>query len=110
MTQRYYTIEFKLKAVKAYLDNKGEQNISDVARDFGIPRSCMSSWINKYKTLQEFLPNTDPETLDSLKKEIEDLDQAMKGLKKELQIVINARDTLKKAIDIFFKLVNNIDT
>lgn len=89
--RRTYTREFKLDAVRL-LRTSGKSQ-AQVARDLGIPASCLWHWKNKYSDEgAEAFPGR-----GRLKPE----DEEVRQLRRELEIARQERDILKKAVAIF---------
>jgi transposase len=88
---RAYDKEFKLNAVKFYLDN----NLShkQVAEELGVPCSTLFNWIENYKKEGgQAFPG---------KGHLKPADAELAQLRKELSSVREERDILKKALGIF---------
>jgi len=90
-TQRKYDKEFKINAVKLYQESGKEQE--EIARNLGIPKSTLYTWVQQYKTHGE---NGFPGSGSLLPH-----DKELHQLRKELADVKQERDILKKAIAIF---------
>lgn len=88
---RTYDKEFKLKAVKLYLES--DHGFKQVANDLGVPFSTLVGWVDDYKKEGA---NAFPG-----KGHIKHSDEEMVNLRKELAIVREERDILKKALGIF---------
>ena len=87
---RLYDKQFKLNAVKLYLENGASYKA--VAKDLGIPDSTLITWVKSFKHDEEELP-------DQVKLSVSD--RELIALKHELEIVKEERDILKKALGIF---------
>lgn len=90
---RTYDKEFKLNAVKLYLENKGTRGIEKVADDLGIPPATLYNWIKLFAAggAGEFVGS------GNLKPANAELYQ----LKRKLADMTMERDILKKALAIF---------
>ena len=88
---RNYDKEFKLNAVKLYLQNK--RSFQQIAEEMGIPSATLVGWVNNYKA----------EGTDAFpgKGHVKPSDTELMQLRKELAIVREERDILKKALGIF---------
>lgn len=88
---RTYDKEFKLNAVKLYLESgRGYKRISE---ELGIPTGTLVGWVEDHKKEGEHaFPG---------KGHIKPADTEMALLRKELGIVREERDILKKALGIF---------
>ena len=84
-----YTKEFK--RTSAQLAFESPKNISDVAKELGLPNSTLHSWVNKYYSK---LPDKEKSPKSSIEKEL-------LALQKELLLVKQERDILKKASAYF---------
>jgi transposase len=92
--RRTYTREFKIDAVRV-LRTSGKSQ-AQVARDLGIPASCLSHWKREYaEEGTEAFPGQ-----GRLKPE----DEEIRRLRRELEIAQQERDILKKAVAIFSHL------
>lgn len=89
MSNRKYTKEFKLDAVRLALSS--EQSQAQVARDLGINEPSLYNWISQYRG--EIL--ADPHTLCP--------EQELVALKKENAQLRQEREILKKAAAYFAK-------
>lgn len=88
---KMYSSEFKESAVKLATESK--RPIIQTAKELGISKNSLYSWIDKYsKQFEESITRTDEHLYDELKR-----------LKKELVIVTQERDILKKAAAYFAK-------
>jgi len=87
-----YSSEFKESAIKLALE--GEKPISQTARDLGIRKSTLYTWIHKH---------AGPKALAEKSNNNEHVYDENKRLKKELSRVIQERDLLKKAAAYFAK-------
>jgi len=88
---RTYDKEFKLNAVKLYLESS--QSYKKISSDLGIPCPTLASWVERYKN--------DGENGFPGKGNLHLSDAEMAALRKELAIVREERDILKKALGIF---------
>ena len=89
MSNRKYTKEFKLEAVRLALSS--EQSQAQVARDLGINEPSLYNWISQYRG--EVLENE--HTLSP--------EQELVALKKENAQLRQEREILKKAAAYFAK-------
>ncbi len=88
---RNYDKEFKLGAVKLYLERG--QGFKKTADELGIPFSTLVGWVDDHKKGgTEAFPG---------KGNIKPSDAEVMNLRKELAIVREERDILKKALGIF---------
>ncbi|WP_341789757.1 transposase [Rickettsia endosymbiont of Polydrusus tereticollis] len=88
---KMYSSEFKESAVKLATESK--RPVIQTAKELGISKNTLYSWIDKYsKQFEESITRTDEHLYDELKR-----------LKKELVIVTQERDILKKAAAYFAK-------
>ena len=85
-----YSAEFKESAVKLAIES--EQAVAKTAKELGITKTTLYSWVNKYSKPKESIMRTDEHLYDELKR-----------LKKELVRVTQERDLLKKAAAYFAK-------
>ena len=90
-TPRSYDKEFKLNAIKLYLES--ERTFKQVSDELGIPNATLVSWVESYKKNgKESFPG---------KGNINPGDIEIVTLRKELAIAREERDILKKALGIF---------
>ncbi|POZ53018.1 transposase [Methylovulum psychrotolerans] len=87
-----YTAEFRESAVK--LANESDKPIAQTARELGVNKNTLHTWINKYS--RPMAPGKTVRTDDHLYEEL-------KRLKKENARLIEERDLLKKAAAYFAK-------
>ncbi|MCX6013517.1 MAG: transposase [Chloroflexi bacterium] len=88
---RVYDKEFKLNAVKLYL-NSG-MSYKHISEELGIPVATLAGWIDKYqKDGVEAFPG---------KGNLKPADAELTRLRRELSIVQEERNILKKALGIF---------
>lgn len=85
---RVYDEEFKLNAIRLYLDSG--DSYKTVAKKLDIPHRTLGTWVENYRRNNDF-------SKDNLKLS----DQDILALKRELQIVKEERDILKKALGVF---------
>ena len=90
MNRTRYTSEFKLEAVKQFID-KGN-TVVDVAKRLGIAEGVLYTWVSKFKKADE------PESSD-----LKAMQAEMAKLKAELRRTTEERDILKKAAAYFAK-------
>ncbi len=86
-----YDKEFKLSAVKLYLDSG--RSVRQLSSELGIAASTLSDWIKAY--------NASGKEGFAGKGHIKASDEEWVKLRKELAIVTEERDILKKALGIF---------
>lgn len=87
---KVYATEFKESAVRLAIESK--QPMAQTAKELGITRTTLYSWVDKYSKPRESIMRTDEHLYDELKR-----------LKKELAKVTQERDLLKKAAAYFAK-------
>ena len=88
---RNYDKEFKLNAIKLYLESK--RGFKKIADELGIPFSTLVGWVDDYKKDGgEAFPG---------RGHVKPSDTEIVNLRKELAIVREERDILKKALGIF---------
>ena len=85
-----YPVEFKESAVKLAIESK--QPVAQTAKELGITKTTLYTWVDKYSKPKESTVRTDEHLYDELKK-----------LKKDLARVTQERDLLKKAAAYFAK-------
>jgi transposase len=90
-TQRTYTREFKIEAVK--LVQTSGKSMSQIARDLGLADSTLHHWC-KLQTAQgeQAFPGSGHQTPQ---------EEEIRHLKREVDLLQQERDILKKAIGIF---------
>lgn len=88
--QKFYSSDFKESSVKLAIESKIP--IAHTARELGITKSTLYTWIDKYSRVQELKIKTDEHIYDEVKR-----------LKRELIRVTQERDLLKKAAAYFEK-------
>lgn len=81
---KVYPAEFKESAVKLAIESK--RPVSQTAKELGITRNTLYTWVDKYSKPKESIMRTDEHLYDELKR-----------LKKDLARVTQERDLLKKA-------------
>lgn len=81
--------DFK-KMIVNLCENSKDKTMSDIAREYGISRTCITNWRHKYGTITTSTG------------EVTNNDEILK-LKKELQQVQLENEILKKAVAIFSK-------
>ena len=87
---KIYPAEFKVSAVKLAIEcNKP---MAQTAKELGITRTTLYTWVDKYSTPKKSMMRTDEHLYDELKR-----------LKKDLARVTQERDLLKKAAAYFAK-------
>lgn len=88
---RNYDKEFKLNAVKLYLESG--RSYSQIATELGIPSTSLVGWVHAYRRDKtEAFPG---------KGHVKASDEEVMQLRKELAIAREERDILKKALGIF---------
>ena len=90
-TIRKYDKEFKLNAVKLYLE--GNHSFPQLSQELGVPSATLAGWVSNHK--QEG-SNAFPG-----KGHPKQGDEEMKHLRKENECLRRQRDILKKALAIF---------
>ena len=88
--QKVYSSEFKESSVKLAIQSK--LPIAQIAKELGINRNTLYTWIDKYTKLKEPTMRSDEHIYDEVKR-----------LKKELARITEERDLLKKAAAYFAK-------
>ena len=88
--QKIYSAEFKGSAVKLAIESK--QPIAQTAKELGITKTTLYTWVGKYSKPKESTMRTGEHLYDELKR-----------LKKDLARVTQERDLLKKAAAYFAK-------
>jgi transposase-like protein len=88
---RSYDKEFKLNAVKLYLETG--RSYKQIGDELGVPEGTLASWVGEYKK----------DGIDSFpgKGQVRPADEEITQLRKELGIAREERDILKKALGIF---------
>ncbi|CAM4443854.1 MAG: hypothetical protein LEGION0398_MBIBDBAK_01432 [Legionellaceae bacterium] len=88
---RVYDKEFKLNAVKLYLESG--QTYKKMSEDLGVPSATLVGWVDEHKKVGS----------DAFvgKGHIKPSEVELMQLRKELAIVKEERDILKKALGIF---------
>lgn len=89
MKKRKYTVEFKAEAVKLVTEQK--YNLSEAAKNSGVPVKNMQRWVYESK-------NKDKPVKTSLKTEEK---SELERLRKENKRLLMERDILKKAAAFF---------
>jgi transposase-like protein len=88
---RVYDKEFKLNAVKLYLE--GNRSYNEISKELGLPTTTLIGWVYTHKKNgKEAFPG---------KGNIKESDMEMVQLRKRLAIAEEERDILKKALGIF---------
>ena len=87
---KVYPAEFKESAVKLAIESK--RPVAQTAKELGITRTTLYTWVDKYSKPKESTMRTDEHIYDELKR-----------LKKDLARVTQERDLLKKAAAYFAK-------
>lgn len=114
----FYSKEFKLNAVKLYINRERGKSISTLAKELKISAPTLSAWVLYYRDrgedgLVENITEVNCKAyealkLNSLKTELDVMQQAYNGLKKQLIEITKERDNMKKAIETFVSsLVSN---
>lgn len=85
-----YTVEFKESAVKLAIESN--QAMAKTARELGVTKTTLYSWVSKYSKPKESIMRTEEHLYNELMR-----------LKKELARVTQERDLLKKAAAYFAK-------
>ncbi|HJK86035.1 MAG TPA: transposase [Candidatus Megaira endosymbiont of Stentor roeselii] len=87
---KIYPAEFKESAVKLAIESN--MPMAQTAKELGVTRTTLYTWVDKYSKLKESMMRTDEHLYDELKR-----------LKKDLARVTQERDLLKKAAAYFAK-------
>ena len=90
-TLRSYDKEFKLNAIKLYVESG--RSYKQIGNELGIPEATLAGWVGDYKKDKE---NSFPG-----KGNRSPADEELTQLRKELAIAREERDILKKALGIF---------
>jgi transposase len=85
---KVYNSEFKESAVKLAIESG--RPVAQTARELGITKTTLYTWVDKYSRPKESTMRTDEHLYDELKR-----------LKKDLAKVTQERDLLKKAAAYF---------
>ena len=88
--KRQYSSEFRESAVKLAIESN--HPIAQIAKELGIKKTTLYTWIDKYSKPKELAMRTDEHIYDENKR-----------LRKELARVTQERDLLKKAAAYFAK-------
>ena len=87
---RFYDEDFKRRAVEMTLSGRGP---TEVARDLGIPRSCLSRWKRAYlEAADSAAPQSSPKPSEQ--------DAEIRRLRKENAYIREQNEILKKTIGI----------
>lgn len=89
--QRSYDKEFKLNAIKLYLESG--RSYRQIGDELGVPEATLAGWVVDYKK--------DGENSFPGKGYQKPADEELTQLRKELAIAREERDILKKALGIF---------
>jgi transposase len=91
--QRKYDREFKISAIKLYRESG--KGMEEVAKNLGIPKATLYSWIKEFKEHgEDSFPGSGL---------LKPCNEEVYRLKKQLADVTMERDILKKAAAIFLK-------
>lgn len=91
--QRKYDREFKINAIKLYRESG--KSVEEVARNLGVPKATLYSWIKEFKEHgEDSFPGSGL---------LKPCNEEVYRLKKQLADVTMERDILKKAAAIFLK-------
>jgi transposase len=91
--QRRYDREFKINSIKLYRESG--KGMEEVARNLGIPKATLYSWVKEYKDHgEDSFPGSGL---------LKPCNEEVYRLKKQLADVTMERDILKKAAAIFLK-------
>jgi transposase len=91
--QRRYDREFKINSIKLYRESG--KGIEEVARNLGIPKATLYSWVKEYNDHgEDSFPGSGL---------LKPCNEEVYRLKKQLADVTMERDILKKAAAIFLK-------
>ena len=88
--KRQYSSEFRESAVKLAIESN--HPIAQIAKELGIKKTTLYTWVDKYSKPKELAMRTDEHIYDENKR-----------LRKELARVMQERDLLKKAAAYFAK-------
>lgn len=95
--KRKYDKEFKLNAVKLYLE--GNRSFPQLSQELGVPVTTLAGWVSTYKQEGvEAFPG---------KGYAKPGDEEVRGLRKEVEYLRRQRDILKKALAIFSSHAHN---
>lgn len=88
--RKHYDQEFKLNAVKYYLDNENS-SVDERAEHLGVSRSTLLKWVNQYEQTGSvgtghYASQKDKEIAE-LKRELRDVRAANNVLKKAIRIL-----------------------
>ena len=90
-TQRTFTREFKVEAVKLFQSSK--KPLSQIARDLGIADSTLHHWCKQYgEQGEQAFPGSGHQIPEA---------EEIRHLKRENELLRQERDILKKALGIF---------
>ncbi|UVF14009.1 transposase [Limosilactobacillus fermentum] len=92
--RKHYDQEFKLNAVKYYLDNENS-SVDERAEHLGVSRSTLLKWVNQYEQTGGVGVGTGHYASQK--------DKEIAELKRELRDVRAANNVLKKAIRILWE-------
>lgn len=81
---RYYTDEFKKKIVEL---RKNGKPLLDIAKEYGIARSSISTWMGQYENSGKF----------NIKDNLSDSEKELRALRKENKQLLMENDILKQA-------------
>ena len=90
-TSRTYDKEFKLNAIKLYLESG--RSYRQIGDELGVPEATLAGWVSDYKK--------DNANCFPGKGYQKPEDEELSRLRKELTIAREERDILKKALGIF---------
>lgn len=90
-TTRTYDKEFKLNAIKLYLESG--RSYRQIGDELGVPEATLAGWVGDYKK--------DDANCFPGKGYQKPADEELSRLRKELTIAREERDILKKALGIF---------
>ena len=90
MSNKRYTDEFKVEAVKQVVDR--DRPVSEVAGRLGVTTHSLYQWVKKYR-----MPEAERNAASNQQDEV-------RRLKAELKRVTEERDILKKAATYFAKM------
>ena len=103
MAKNYYPEEFRRKAVDLY-ESTPDQTMQAIARDLGISRSALDTWVAKYGTgvrtpaLPVLAATTDADTPEAT---ISRLESQLAAAKAETRKLTTERDILRQAAKYF---------
>lgn len=92
--RKKYTAEIKADAVKLVLARRPETSVAEIARNVGVPESCLHLWVKQHEVDAGRGPGGALTTQER---------QELVQLRREIREVRMERDFLKKAAAFFAK-------